>query len=476
MFRHPSNRITKSNAWLHIGIAEAERGTHNGRNVETAHQSTTSAVSTAILPTLMTPLQQTLCTFLPIPKERFAVTGWWFFLFAAVLQASLLGNKAAAQPLSSPDTQVLTDTPPNFLTGRDFEEALAKSISLAWQGQNLRDGLRQLGETRLVSILLDRRIDPGQQLTLQIQNVSLRALLNLIATEVKADISILGNVVYIGPAEVASRLRTVEEIVESQLVSSRATSITVDSSPETRRTFELLQRETLNWPDLTTPRQLLDEVGRRYALKIEATDRVPHDLWGQAVFPSGTSSQLLLAVLAQFHLSFEWTESRDGIRIVDMPIDPRIEKQFTLKRGTEQATLAELDRRLPNLKRQIAGRRITVIGTVEQIESVEALIFPERRQARPRPNQRKVGGGVTIFTFKATAPLDAFMKTLEVQAGFTFKYDSVAFKQAGIRLDQRILIEAKEETAQEVFEKMFPPQSIAYEVDGTTVHLTPAKR
>jgi hypothetical protein len=422
----------------------------------------------------MTPLQQTLDTFPPVPKERFGVTGCRFLLVAIVLQFSMLSLHAIAQPLPSPDNLVLTRATTDFLTGRDFEEALAKTISLAWQGQNLRDGLRQLSETRSVSILLDRRIDPGQQLTMQIQKVSLQSLLNLIATEVRAGISILGNVVYVGPVEVASRLRTVEEIVASQLVSSRSTTISADASPATRRSFELLERQSLSWPDLTTPRDLLEEVGRRYVLKIDAADRVPHDLWGQANVPSGTSSQLLLAVLAQFNLSFEWTDNRDGIRIVDMPVDPRIERQFTLKRGTEQSILTELERRLPTIERQIAGRRISVVGTVEQIESVEELIFPERRQENSRPNQRMVGGGVTVFTFKATAPLEAFMKTLQAQAGFTFKYDPEAFTQAGIRLDQQILLEAKELTAQEVFEKMFSPQNIAYKVDGQTVHLTPA--
>ena len=383
MFGRPAKRTLKSSRRSHIGIAEAEHGTHNGRNVETAHQSTASAASSAIVPTLMTPLQQTRDTFRTMPKERFGVTGCRFFLIAAVLQASMLNLQAVAQPLPGPDTPVLTETTPNFLTGRAFDEALAKTISLAWQGQNLRDGLRQLSATREVSILLDRRIDPSQQLTLQIQYVSLLALLKLIATEVRADISILGNVIYVGPEEVASRLRTVEEIVASQLVLSQATTISVDSSPQTRRSFELLGRQTLIWSDLTTPRELLDEIGRRYALKIEAADQVPHDLWGQATLPSGTSSQLLLGILAQFNLSFEWTDSRDGIRIVDMPVDPRIERQFTLKRGTEQNILAELNRRMPNLERRVASRKVTVVGTIEQIESVEALIFPERRQDDP---------------------------------------------------------------------------------------------
>ena len=424
----------------------------------------------------MTPLQQTLDTFTVLPKERFGVTGCRFFLIATVLLASMLCREAIAQPHPGQDTSILTESTHDFATGKAFDEALAKKISLAWQGQNLRDGLRQLSETRSVSILLDRRIDPGQQMTLKIQNVSLRDLLKLIATEVRADISTLGNFVYVGPVGVASRLRTVEEIAASQLVSSRSSTISVDASPTTRRTFELMKRQTLAWSDLGTPRELLTEIGHRYVLKIEDAGRVPHDLWGQADLPSGTASQLLLAVLAQFNLSFEWTESRDGIRIVDIPVDPRIEKQFTLKRGTEQNILAGLNRRLPNLERRVVGRKLAVVGTVEQIENVEALIFPERRQENPRPNQRKVGGGVTIFTFKATAPLGAFMKTLEAQAGFKFAYDAEAFSQAGIRLDQRIFLEVKELTAEEVFEKMFPPQSIGYKVDGNTIRLSPAAR
>ena len=420
----------------------------------------------------MTPLQQSLDTFQATPKERFGVTGYRFFLVAVVLQASFPGQFANAQSLPGSAAPILTDTPPNFLTDRAFEDALAESISLAWQGQNLRDGLQKLSETKQLSIILDRRIDPSQQLTLQIQKRTLKTVLKVIATEARADISVLGNTVYVGPARIASRLRTVEEIVASQL----ATTISVDASPQTRRRFELLKRQTLNWSDLTTPRELLNEVASRYALKIESVNLVPHDLWGQATLPSGSSTQLLLTILAQFNLSFEWTESRDGIRLVDMPLDPRIEKQFTLKRGAEQTILSEITRRMPDLEPKVTARRITVAGTVEQIETVEAIIYPERQPNNTRPNQRKVAEGVTVFTFEATAPLGTFMATLEKQSGFMFQYDPKAFKQADIRLDQRIFLEAKKLTAKEVFDKMFIPQNIAYKVDGKTVQLTPASR
>jgi hypothetical protein len=261
-------------------------------------------------------------------------------------------------------------------------------------------------------------------------------------------------------------------------VSSKPLTIGVgtSTSPQTRRSFELLERHTLNWPDLTTPRELLVEIGRRYSLKMESLDSVPHDLWGQAVVPSATPSQLLLAVLGQFDLSFEWTANHDGIRIINMPSDPRIERQFTLKRGEEQTILAELQQRIPGLEPEVVGRQVTVVGTVEQLEIVETLLHPERSQSPSRTNQRQTGGGITTFTFAADAPLIAFLNTLEKQADYKFKYDEEVFKTAGIQLDKRIRLEAKELTALELFEKMFPPQNIAYKVDGKTVHLTPATR
>lgn len=455
-------------------------------NVKTARQSTGSATGSAIVPALMTPLQQTLVGVLHVVHERHRVMGWQVFLVGAVLQSVLFDSELAAQPLPQrPSAQVLTEaaTPSTtsgteFVTGRRFEEALEKSLSLAWQGQNLRDGLRKLSETRQVAILLDRRIDPGQQMSLQVQNVSLKSLLNLIANEGGADVSVLGTVIYIGPVVTAARLRTVEEIAASQLVSRRPAIVSGDASAnrQTRRSFELLQRHTLSWRDLTTPRELLERIGKMYALQIRSLDRVPHDLWAESVIPSATSSQLLTAVLAQFDLSFEWTKNGDAIQIVPMPQAPRIERTFTLKRDTESVILPELKQRLPPLAIKAAGRRVTVAGTVEQLELVEALIHPERSQTPPRTHQRPAGGGITTFTFAANAPLIAFLNTLEKQAGYEFRYDADALEKAGIDLEKRIRLEASELPAEEVFQKMFPPLNIAFKVEGKTVHLIPTPR
>lgn len=437
----------------------------------------------------MTPLHQTFDTFRSATEERFRVTVCAVFLLVNVLLATTTTPEVVAQALpfdpiaADPEHKTATSEPqigtenPNFLTGRSFEKALDRTLSLAWQGQTLRVALQQLSATRQVAILLDRRINPEQQMSLQVKSVRLRALLQLIATEVHADVSILGNVVYIGPTKTAARLRTVEEIASSALVSGRASVANLGSptSRETRRSFDLLKRQTLNWPDLTTPRQLLDEIGRRYSLQIIALDRVPHDLWAKSVLPAASPTQMLLAVLAQFDLSFEWTETRDGIRIIAMPDSPRVDRRFTLRPGTGRSILKLLKERMPGLEPRVTGRTITVSGTMEQLETVETLIHPERRQ--PRPNTRRPGGGVTIFSFEESkAPLTAFLKTLEQQAGYQFEYDEKDFLEAGIRLAKPIRLTAVKLTAEELFHVMFDAQNIAFEIDGNVIRLTPASR
>lgn len=454
-------------------------------NVKTARQSTGSVINTAILPAIMTPLQQTLASAPHPVHERRRVTGCPLFLVGTVLSLVLPAQETAAQRDLPTTTPVLTQSETTstaadieFVTGRRFEDALEKKLSLAWKGQNLRDGLRKLGETRQVAILLDRRIDPGQEMSLQVQNVSLKALLNLIANEAGAAVSVTGTMIYIGPPETAARLRTVEEIAVSQLVSSNTPESDgrPASSQQTRRSFELLQRQTLAWSDFTTPRELLEKISGMYSLQLIGSERVPHDLWGEAVVPSATSTQLLVAVLGQFDLSFEWSENRDAIQIIPMPLEPRVERTFTLRRGTETNILSELQQRVPQLVVKSAGRRLTAAGTLEQLEFLESLIHPERSQTPTRPSQRPPGGGITTFTFAADAPLIAFLNTLEKQAGYDFQYDADEFDQAGISLEKRIRLEASELTAEEVFQKMFPPQNIAFRITGKTVYLTPASK
>jgi hypothetical protein len=79
------------------------------------------------------------------------------------------------------------------------------------------------------------------------------------------------------------------------------------------------------------------------------------------------------------------------------------------------------------------------------------------------------------FSFDDTnASLNAFMATLKQQADYDFRYDENAFEKAGIRLDEKFRVSAKQLTVEELFHALFDPRNIAFKVDGKIVHLTPA--
>lgn len=350
-------------------------------------------------------------------------------------------------------------------TGRAFELALDRNIGLAWQDQHLRDGLRKLSRNRELAVVLDRRIDPGRQLTLQLRNITLRELFRVIALEADAELSVLDNVVYVGPPATAGRLRTVLELTSSQLPGT--------SSPHAGRSFELLKRNTFEWNDLDEPVVLLQRIAKLYGLKIESIELVPHDLWASATIPQASAPTLLMTVLAQFDLSFEWSADWQGIRIIPMPASPRVERTFSIRRGSAAEIAADLNKSIPGLAAQARGSRsVRAHGTVEQLKHVDRLLHPERAVAgRPRP--RPTTGAVT-FTFQVkNAPLIAFMTKLEEQAGFKFEYDKKAITNAGVDLEGVINLNMEKATEDELLEAMFNDFSLAFERTGKKVRVFP---
>ena len=354
---------------------------------------------------------------------------------------------------------------PTLLTGRAFERALDAGIGLAWQDQRLRDGLRRLTRNREIAIVLDRRIDPGRKLTLQLKNVTLRELLGVIATEADAQLSVLDNVVYIGPPETAARLRTVVELISARLPGTGVA--------QSGRAFALLKRRSLSWQDLDEPADIVRAVSEAYGLNIASTAGVPHDLWAAGHVPDVPAPIALMVVLSQFDLSFEWTPDWSGIHIVPMPQSPRIERSFSIRRGSAVDLAAKLDGSLPGLQVAARGSRgLRASGTIEQLEQVERVLHPERF-AQQRPAQRPTTGAVA-FTFEVkNAPLNAVMARLEQQAGFQFEYDRTAIANAGIDLEGVINLNLNKANEDELLEAMFNGTGLRFERDGKNVRVFP---
>lgn len=349
-----------------------------------------------------------------------------------------------------------------FLTGQPFQDALDRPVSLVWQDQAIRDGLRRLMAAQRVSILLDRRIDPGRTLSLQLRNVPLRELLERVAAECRAQAVVVDSVVYLGPPSTAARLRTV---MEMQSVALRNESLV-----PARRSQELLRRSTREWPDLETPAAIINDIAKQYGLRLTPDASIPHDLWAGATLPSLTADQQLLLVLGQFGLSFEWQENGQAIRVVPMPENPRTQREFQVRTGSPADALAKLKAAFPEADITSAGRRLRAIGTVEQLEAMEQTINPSRTVARSTPKP----SGQTVFSFEVrSAPLSAVMRRLSEQAGFEFDYDVEQLRAAGISLETKLDLKLQNASTDEMLHGLFDRFNIVFEVEGSRVKLRP---
>ena len=393
----------------------------------------------------------------------------------AAFLAVTLARRAESAQLPSVGESSVGDSPAGLLTGKPFEDALNQAVSISWQERRLRAGLNQLAEAREVAILLDRRIDPEQALTLGLSRIPLRDVLRTIATECDAGVSIVGSTVDIGPPETAGKLRTIVELRSGQLAGA-------NSVADTKRSFQLLRRSNLSWQDLDRPADIVASVCREAELQMTISNAVaekpgrkvsaiPHDLWATGTVPSSTVTEKLTLLLAQFDLSFVWQSGASSIQLVPIPEQPTIARTWSVSR-TKRTRIAELLPRLRPYGAQINGTRLTATATVEQLEEIDRLIYPERYPNSTLPRTSK---GDLRFTFEIRAQLGSLLKALPEKSDIRFNYNETALKSAGIDFTRGVEMKMNKATLPELCEALFKDSGIAWKIDGNTVTLSSAK-
>ena len=192
--------------------------------------------------------------------------------------------------LTQAAAEVVINRPvPSMHTGRNFKAALSNALTASWRNVNVRTILRGVSEDRKIAILLDRRIDPTQELVVDINDLSVQEAIERIAKQVSAKVSVVGNSLYVGPSHGTPKLRTLIELRSQELLD-------VSSLPKGRR-FELVNRRTMHWNDLDRPVDLIGRIADRYKLKVEGLDGIGHDLWAGSTLPNVNAAEALSLVL-----------------------------------------------------------------------------------------------------------------------------------------------------------------------------------
>jgi hypothetical protein len=375
------------------------------------------------------------------------------------------------------EAAVLNRPVPERVTGNLFRKALETKISASWRNVELRAILNRLANEQKTAVLLDRSLNPNQELDLDLTYQPLAEGFRRVAKSAGAEVSLLGNTVYIGPAKRAGLLRTLEHLRAKEPFAHE------DRLPA-GRVLEFSRTRTVHWNDLDEPRQLLADLAGNAGLKVANPEVVPHDLWASATLPHATITEALSLILIQFDLTFAWNADATEIRLVPIPETVAVEKPYTpaggpSKRATRAAwerflsTAAKnLEQKLPNASIRVdaENHRVLISATLEQHE---ALAGADRPKAAGNPDDKTPPIRNRQFTLRIErVPASALIKKLE-ESGVKFEYDPVQLAAKKINLDDPISMDVKQADADEFFKALCEPLGLKFTIDNITVTLTP---
>lgn len=366
-----------------------------------------------------------------------------------------------------PGAEVVLDrSPAPRLAGGRFTAELQRPLTASFKGLPLRDVLRRISDEREIAILLDRRIDPSQEVAVDFAGERLADALQDLSTRAGAEMRVAGHVVYLGPSSAAAKLRTLVELRGEEL-NSRETPL--------RQRQELARRRTIHWNDLDRPADIVRETASAYALEVLGLEKIPHDLWAGATLPDLSAREALSLVLIQFDLTFQWGEGASAIRIEPLPDRLVLERRYR-PRGESAAAAAERWRgEFSGLQAEPLGSEVVVTATAEQHEAIADSLRPRRSRTRSHATERPTPIERRRFTLQMErVPASALMRKLE-ESGIEFGYSAAELSDAGIDLDQPITVRVRDAGPDELLRAVFEPLGLRPTYEGLTVTLTPRR-
>jgi hypothetical protein len=309
-------------------------------------------------------------------------------------------------------------------SSRQAQAILSSESRFLWEQQPLRSGLQDLSQVHGISIWIDRGLDPTQLVSTAAppEDSSLQNRLLHIAKLVGAEVGLIENVVYFGPATNVARMQRAAVELHNDI--SRAGS---------ERTAQL---RPWKWSELTSSAEMLAQLASQWNIKVSG--EIPHDLYhaGELRQPTTLATQLTL-LLGGFEQQAVWTAPG---RFEFKLLDARTRWQASYRKS-------DIDlRNLARLKSEYSGSNCLTRGEVSQVSGVTnfhlALLAP--RTAKPAAGRREATSAWG-FEVKQT-PVEAVLEKLASSLGFELNWDEactqemrqqrISFKVDGATTDQ----------------------------------------
>lgn len=341
--------------------------------------------------------------------------------------------------------------------GPALQRQLVQPADLVWSNQPVREGLRQLSQLHRVAILLDRRIDPDQTVRLRARQEPVGELIKQIAQQCGAETALVGNVVYVGPPTIAAKLRTLAAIRSDE----------AQKLPDEVRRF-VLAREPLAWPELTEPRELLEQLASAARLALADSQLVPHDLWAAANLPPMSWTDRMTLVLAQFDLTF--TIQSGTVQLTPIPASVQLTRSYP---GGKQPNVAahRFASLAPNAQVKVVGDKVLVTGSLDDHDRISG------KQPEMGSKPRSVNDPLADQRFNlkvAEQPVGPLLRALCEHLKMELTLDERAIANAGIDLGRRVSFEVEQATIDELLSAMLKPAGMTAHRNGTQLEVKAA--
>lgn len=369
---------------------------------------------------------------------------------------------------SSRKTTAAKTAETKWLTGTKLDSALEQPVIATWQNGELRTVLKTLSEQRHVAIILDRRLDPHFSVTLDTSGDPLRSVLSKLADGVGGLLSVTGEAVYIGPTNSAAKLRTILALRQEEL----------QQLPGSRKS-SLNAERPLQWEDLESPAEIVQRVihDRDAKLTLKNEAQIPYDLWAGGETPPVGFAAALTLVLIQFDLTYRFDSAGTAVEIIPIPAKVAIERRFSIPKAKASEISKVVRIEVPRLETTATPEQLIATGTQEQLEALERIIRSvsggsgtTKKSAAPVPISKR------RISFQAKGvPLNSILEKLAT-TGIRFEYDRDQLEQDGVKIEQLVDIDVKDVSLTEMFEKLFGPAGIKFQIDGLTIKLSAVAR
>ena len=324
-----------------------------------------------------------------------------------------------------------------YKTAATLNRHLGTASDVTWQENPARQAFCRFAEVHGIAIWLDRRVDPGQPLTVSIRATSLRTLLDSLTLKLNLGWCQIGDVIYVGPPSTAARL-------PSALTNLRK---------ELARNSGSLPASNIHYAAVSTPRELANTVAKDYSLFISNAEKIPHDLFPEYYLPPLGPAEQLTLLLAGFDLTAE--ANGGSLKIVDLPAGETVEKSYPLG-DKDPAVIGELASRFPKSEIRVTGNRVQVSGPAEDHAALAKLFKPASTTVVVPGEKRYT---LSVVNQPAGGVLQALAKALSV----TVAFDETA--QANLNND--ISFDVKDATRSELLHAVCDPANLKWvEQDG----------